>query len=115
MSVSWTEDMQEVFEDSVDEWGDTLVFNGLPIPCEKTELAASFEMSISGYNREVNSAIDVLRADALRIGLYSPEYVNNPPTKRPVVLVSGVSFAVVAWKDDITADPTIKLMCAKLQ
>lgn len=115
MSTTWTQDMQSVWEDSVAEWGDVLVYATFSIPCEKTEISNSFQMEISGSNRIVTTAIDVLRADAVSIGLYLPETTNNPPVKRPVVLVSGVSFSVVEFKDDITADPTIKLMCQKLQ
>lgn len=115
IATTWTEDMGNVFDDSVEEWGDVLVYNGNQIDCEKTELAVAYEMQVSGANRLVNTAIDVSRSEAIRIGLYLPEYVNNPPVKRPVVTVSRVQFTVVAWKDDITADPTIKLICAKLQ
>ncbi len=107
--------MGDVFSDSVAEWGDVLVYNGNQIDCEKTELAVAYDMQVSGSNRLVNTAIDVSRAEAIRIGLYLPEYVNNPPVKRPVVTVSRVQFTVIEWKDDITADPTIKLICAKLQ
>lgn len=113
--TSWTSDMQSVWEDSVAEWGDVLVYGGNQIPCEKTEISNSFPMEISGSNRIVTTAIDVLRSDAVSIGLYIPETQNNPAVKRPIVLVSGVSFCVVEFKDDITADPTIKLMCQKLQ
>lgn len=113
--TTWTEDMGEVFADSVEEWGDVLAYNGQQIDCEKTGLQVGFEMEVSGSNRMVDTAIDVLRADAIGIGLYLPEWKNNPPVKRPIVTVSQVQFVVVSWEDDISADPTIKLKCAKLQ
>lgn len=113
--VSWTDDMGDCFTDLVSEFGDVLVYNGNQIVCVKTALMASFSMEISGYNRLVDTAIDVDRDAAIGIGLYLPEWKDNPPTKRPIVLVSGVQFQVASWEDDITADPTIKMKCSKLQ
>lgn len=112
---TWTEDMADVFSDSVEEWGDVLAYGGQQIDCQKTNLDVTYEMEVSGSSRLATTAIDVLRSDAIGIGLYLPEWKNNPPTKRPVVTVSQVQFQVLRWNDDITADPTIKLICAKLQ
>lgn len=114
--TTWTDDMGDTFNDLVAEFGDeTLYFNSLHISCVKTNLDISYETEVSGSNKLATTAIDVKRADAISIGLYLPAYVNNPPVKRPVVTVNQVQFQVLQWKDDIAADPTIKMICAKLQ
>lgn len=112
---TWTEDMAAVFRDSCDEWGTVLSFGGNQIVCQKTELSISYEMQVSGANRFVDTAIDVLREDAISIGLYSADIQENPTIKRPIVLVDGMSLQVMEFKDDILADPTIKLLCQRQQ
>lgn len=112
---TWAQDMQDVFTDSVAEWGDTLLFQSNQIPCEKTELSIGYQFEVSGINRMADTAIDVLRSDAISIGLYAPDIQENPTVKRPVVQVDGMNFTVLLFKDDIKADPTIKLMCVRLQ
>lgn len=111
----WTGDMAEVFSDSVTEWGDVLVYNGFQISCEKTEFGIRFSMEVSGSNRTADTAIDVLRSDAIGIGLYAPATAQDPAIKRPVVTVDGQLFQVLEFKDDIAADPTIKLLCVRQQ
>lgn len=112
---TWTQDMADVFSDSLVEWGDFLSYGGNRIPCQKTNLTIEYEMQVSGANRLVDTSIDVLRSDAISIGLYTPDIQDNPTTKRPIVTVDGMKFQVIQFKDDIVSDPTIKMMCVRIQ
>ena len=111
---TWTEDSEELFNDLVSEFGDVLSFNGNQISCIKTPLSIGYEMEISGANRMVDTQIDVLRSEAVRIGLWQSN-TQNPANKRPVVTVETQRFQVVKVDDDNNADSAVKLICARLQ
>lgn len=111
---TWTEDSEELFTDLVAEFGDVLSFNGQQIQCIKTPINIGYEMELAGSNRMADTQIDVLRSEAVRIGLWQSN-TQNPEHKRPVVIVETTRFQVLKVEDDNSADACVKLICVKLQ
>lgn len=111
---TWTQELESVFDDAVAEFGDTLTYNGEILPCIKTPLDMQFEIQVSGYNRLIDTQIDVKRSAAFAIHL-TRSIDENPVEKHPVVTVDGVEFIVGRIQDDDSADPCVKLLCSRKQ
>lgn len=113
---TWTEDMRDLWYDQVSEseFGVTVIYNGAPYQCIKTPVKSGFGMKPTMFERQADSIVDMLRADAIANGLY--EIVqNNPTNKRPVFNIAERQYEIIKLENDDATNPIIRLSCSQLQ
>lgn len=113
---TWTEDRLAEFSDLVGEFGSTFTYGTSTIPCIRTPLRLRFNASpVSGYDREVECTVDILRIAAVTIGLYPILKAKNPNVKRPTCTVDSDIMEVESMVEDDDAEAAIRILCVAKQ
>lgn len=114
--TSWNQEMSSLWVDMVadSEYGVTVIYNGAPYQCIKTPVKSGFGMKPTMFDRQADSIVDMLRADAIANGIY--EIVqNNPANKRPILTIAERQFEIIKLENDDATNPVIRLSCSQLQ
>lgn len=112
--TTWTQDALELWEDLVAEFGARATYQAWTFDCVRNPIKQGFSMELAGYNTKADTIIDMLRTQAVLMGLYGLKQ-ENPPTKRPILTSDGYTFQVMSMENDDTAQPSVRFMCLKLQ
>lgn len=111
----WTRTMDRLFTKEVGEWaGDLmLTYNAqTAIDALKKPISQKFTMNPNNYSLGGDTTFDVRRADAVTCGLYA--VLKN--VARPSVSDNyGLTYQVLDFSDDDTANPIIQLHCKRRQ
>ncbi len=111
---SWTEDMLELWHDEVAEWPCTATYQSWTFDCIRNPIKQGFNMQLAGYNVQADTIIDILRTQAVAMGIYGIKQ-EDPQTKRPQLTSDGYTFQVMYMENDDTAQPSVRFFCLKLQ
>ena len=112
--TSWTEDALELWYALVEEFGDTAKYQTTTFDVVKNPVRSMFKMTGTGYGKQADTTIDMLRTVAQTTGLYLLTQ-ETPITPRPVVYVDGNSYEVLNMENDDTAQPSVRFLCKQLQ
>lgn len=110
---TWTEDVLELWVDLVAEFGATATYQSWTFDCLRNPIKSGFAMQLAGYNQTADTIIDILRTQAVTMGVYGFKGT-NPQQKRPVFVSDSMSFQVLYMENDDTAQPSVRFMCAKV-
>lgn len=111
---TWTNDMLELWHDEWNEWQTYMTYQSWTFQCIRNPIKSDFQMTLTSYNEQADTIIDILRTDAVTSGLYGFKQ-DNPQSKRPIVKSDGMSFQVMRMENDDTAQPSVRFFCLKLQ
>lgn len=112
---TWTADALELWNDLVAEFGVTATYKGTSFPCIKNPVRSQFRMTVTAYDKQADTVIDMLRTTAQVLGIYG---INTKPTGqniRPILVVGANQYEVLTMENDDDTQPSIRLNCAQLQ
>ncbi len=113
--ITWTADALELWNDLVAEFGVTATYKGASFPCIKNPVRSQFRMTVTAYDKQADTVIDMLRTTSQTLGLYGISGRPIGSNIRPILTVGTNDYEVITMENDDDTQPSIRLNCALLQ